>query len=608
MSGFITIYNTDSKPVQPRLLSSLVESLKFRGPDKQKIWVDDNIGMGHALFKTTYEAEYENQPTTLDRQVWITCSARIDDRKNLINKLNIKNKINLNKTPDSNLILHAYKKWGEACLEHLLGDFAFVIWDTKNKKIFSARDHFGVRQLYYAQKNNSFIICNSLSCILQHPKITKQLNDKAIGGFLLLGDHTWIDKSITAFKDIASLLPAHKLIFQNGKLKIQKYWDIPNDLPMIHYKKENDYIEHFQEIFKISVIDRLRIPSIAIAMSGGMDSTSIASIIHQIQRDTEHFPINMHAITGLHEQLLHCNERHFATLVAKKLHMPIHFISGDNYPLLQADITTTRPMEMLMPTYWLDFKKLVLSYSRVELTGASADNLFAFSPALTTIKEVNFLQVLFDMYQLRKRYGEIPSLGSGLQRKLNQIISRNKKDSPFPYPSWINPEFEKSQNLKNIWRDFFSNIQSQSHYRHPNAYNQLTKPDWSTDDIAYKTNITLPEERDPYLDLRLVKFVFSLPSVPWFFNKHLLRLSMNNILPNEVIKRKKTPLGDLQSKLLLKSENNWVEQWSLSPQLSSYIQMKNIPSLLSKHNIQNKTTSYVNLRPLHLNNWFTQMS
>ena len=101
MSGFITIYNTNGEPVDEPLIHSLTHTLKFRGPDRKKVWIDGNIGMGHTLFKTTFEAEYENQPSTLDQNVWITCSARIDDRKNLVKKLGISTQINLSKTPDN---------------------------------------------------------------------------------------------------------------------------------------------------------------------------------------------------------------------------------------------------------------------------------------------------------------------------------------------------------------------------------------------------------------------------------------------------------------------------------------------------------------------------
>lgn len=603
MSGFIAIYHTDDKPVQPRLLSSLVESLKFRGPDRQKIWVDGSIGLGHALFQTTNEAKYEKQPATLDRQVWITCSARIDDRKNLVNKLGMKKEIDLNKTPDSELMLHAYRKWGEDCLEHLLGDFAFVIWDNRNKKIFCARDRFGMRALYFAQKKNTIIISNSLHTMLQYPDITKELNDKAIAGFLLFGDQMWMDdKSITVFKDIISLQPAYKLTFQLGKLNIERYWDIPNNLPMIRYNKESDYIEHFQEIFKESVIDRIRTPSISITMSGGMDSTAIATTIQQIQQDNTP-SINLHAITAYYERLFQCNERHYASIVAEKLNIPIHFISADNYPLLDPSHATTRPMEMLTPALWLDVKKLASSYSRVQLTGASADNLFHFSPAITTLKEVNPLRVLLSMYKLRKTYSSIPPIGSGILEKLK----RNTKDNTGYYPSWLNPEFERREKLQDIWSDFYSNTPMRTNFRHPNAYKSLVTPIWNTDDIAFNTDTILPEERDPYLDVRLVEFVFSLPSTPWLFHKHILRESMQDMLPKEIIKRPKTPLGNLQSKLLRESENNWVDKWTPTMELSKYIQFKKIPLILSKNNKLDSQATYINLRPLLLNTWIKQI-
>lgn len=293
MSGFITIYNTNNEPVDKQLIHSLTNTLKIHGPDKQKVWLDSNIGMGHTLFKTTFEAEYENQPATLDNNIWITCSARIDDRENLVNKMEMKQKINLDLTPDSKLILYAYKKWGEACLNHLLGDFAFVIWDNTKQKIFCARDHFGTNQLYFAQTKNSFIVCNRLYCMRQHPQISDTLNDKAIAGFLLFGDHTWLDKSLTVLNNVHSLQAAHKLVLQNGNVRIQKYWNIPENIPLLRYKNESDYIEHFQKIFTLAVTDRIRTSSVAISLSGGMDSSSIAATIMKAQKKKRFYLSNL---------------------------------------------------------------------------------------------------------------------------------------------------------------------------------------------------------------------------------------------------------------------------------------------------------------------------
>jgi len=195
MSGFIAIVNTDGNPVDPDLLGRLTSSLRFRGPDRLKVWSEGQVGLGHTLFKTTDEAEFEHMPSSLEGDVWITGMVRIDARQALINKLGLHSKIRLDHTPDSALILYAYRKWGEKCLEHLMGDFAFVLWDRSQQKLICAKDHFGTRQLCYAWVGSSFLVSNSLHCLQQHPAISRQLNDKAIGGFLLFGDHTWLDKN-----------------------------------------------------------------------------------------------------------------------------------------------------------------------------------------------------------------------------------------------------------------------------------------------------------------------------------------------------------------------------------------------------------------------------
>ncbi len=287
MSGFVAIVNTDGTPVDRELLERLTDTLRFRGPDRQKIWIDGNVGFGHALFKTTYEAEFEAQPASLEGDIWIIGSARIDARQDLINKLGLQSEVRLDKTSDSDLILYAYRAWGEKWVENLLGDFAFVLWDNRKKRFFCARDHFGMRQLYYAHIGNCFIVSNTLHCILRHPAVSTRFDDRAIGGFLLFGDHTWLDKELTVYTDIKSLLPAHLLVLNNGKTTVRKYWDIPAEVPLLRYRKESDYIDHFQEVFKRAISDRLRINRVVLSMSGGMDSSSIAATLCEIRDERD---------------------------------------------------------------------------------------------------------------------------------------------------------------------------------------------------------------------------------------------------------------------------------------------------------------------------------
>ncbi len=606
MSGFITIYNTNQEPVDRSLIYSLTQTLKFRGPDQQNVWVDDNIGMGHALFKTTFEAEYENQPATIDNKVWITCSARIDDRENLVNKMGMKKEINLSLTPDSELILHAYRKWGEECLNHLLGDFAFAIWDKTKQNLFCARDRFGVRQLYFAQKNNTFIVCNNLNTIHQYPNMSKNLNDKAIAGFLLFGDHSWLDKSLTIFDDINSLLPAHKLIFKHGKTNIKRYWDIPSDLPLLKYKKRSDYIDHFHEVFKTAVEDRVRTPSITISMSGGMDSSSIAATIRELEKEKRIKNLKLQAVTSVYDRLFSSEERYFSGIVAKHLKIPIHYLAADDYPFVEPSVLTARPVEDYTPDYWLDFKKTVASYSRVVLTGKSGDNLLYYSPAISSLKESNPFSLVYDIFQLHKQYGSMPPLGTGLGSFLKKKLRKKVTSSPYPYPKWFNPEFERKMNLHDLWEKV---MQPKNHIqlnpRHPNAYSSITSPDWNTDDFYLVSDFTIPEERDPFLDLRLIEFLFSIPSTPWFFKKHILRESMRGILPDEIINRPKTVLGNMHTELLQQPTSKWISKWKETPNLLKYISKENMP-LFSSENIDDET-SYVNFRIIMLNSWIKKL-
>jgi len=597
MSGFISILNFDGKPVEKPLLKTLVQTLKPRGPDRQDLWTDGQIGMGHTLFRTTYEAAYERQPATLDNRIWIVCSARIDDRKNLVNKLGIT--IDLSRTPDSELILHAYRKWDEECLDHLLGDFAFVIWDSRVDKLFCARDRFGTNQLYYSQIKNSFIVSNSLYTMKEHPLISTTLNDKAMGGFLLFGDHTWLDKSLTVLNEVTSLLPAHKLVFYNGNKIIQKYWDIPKNIPLLNYRNKNDYIEHFREIFKTAVADRIRTPTAVISLSGGIDSSSIAATVMQLQQEQTIPPVELNAVTIIYEHLLPCNERYYAALVSKFLDIPLHYIKGDDYPFLKPAIGTTRPLEISQPSLWSDSEKKFSELSRVVLTGHAGDNLFAYPS--TARKDTSIFTFIVNMIRLKHLYGKAPSLNTGLRKKVKNFLGNNEVNAAYPYPIWLNSDFEKTLDLQKEWKSGWGYLKEKRSLvsRSSSLELSLLRPDWSTDDIIMNSSFTPTEKRDPFLDIRMVEFTLSLPAIPWLFNKHILRQSMKNRLPNEVVFRPKTPLGALDFALLNQSGNKWLSDWKMSKKTLTYINS----SIITEKIFDSEINVYLNSRPFVLDNW-----
>jgi asparagine synthase (glutamine-hydrolysing) len=606
MSGFIALVNTDGGLVDRALLETLTSHLIDRGPDRQQVWVDGPVGLGHTLFRTTDEARHENQPASLDGLVWITGCIRIDAREDLLHKLGLQRDIRLADTPDSHLVLHAYRAWGEHCLEHLLGDYAFALWDGERRTLFCARDRFGLRQLGYAQIGNTFIVSNSIYAIRQHPAVSARLCKPAIGDFLLFGDHRWGDRSRTAFADIRTLEPAHCLILENRTLKARRFWNLATAVPLLHYQKEAEYVDHFAHVFRICVADRLRTSDIVISLSGGMDSSSIAAVIRELQQ--QQIPsLTLHAISVLHDSIHPNDERYYVERVSRSLQISTRYIDGGRYPLLRPYVQTTCPLELYQPQLSLDTIRYDPTRSRVMLTGDGGDEVLAFSSVRKALKDVNAVNAIAMTYRLRSLYGTTPTLGTGLMVLKNRIVDCAKDAiSPYPYPDWINPDFEHELQLKQRWSDYWSLWLSgadSNSTRHPQIARALLTPDWNTDDAFMHSGCTLLEMRCPFLDPRLVDLVMSLPALPWLFNKHLLRRSMANKLPPEVLRRPKTPLGTLYESLRKQHLSEKIEPVAA---ISNYINPNWIDKL-SAH-VGRTTDSYVDLRPLILNTWLAAQS
>ncbi len=162
------ILNLDGAPVDRVLLEGMTLSLAFRGPDAQEVWCQGPVGLGHALLQIASGTPLEKQPAQIDGRLWIVADARIDARAELIGKL--KEKCQTSRaltlsTPDAELILHAYDAWGDACVEHLIGDFSFAIWDARERRLFCARDQFGVKPFFYAHVGSCLIFSNTLDCV-----------------------------------------------------------------------------------------------------------------------------------------------------------------------------------------------------------------------------------------------------------------------------------------------------------------------------------------------------------------------------------------------------------------------------------------------------------
>jgi asparagine synthase (glutamine-hydrolysing) len=599
MSGIVGIVNRNVKPIDSDLLQQMTQFMSYRGPDAQKIWMDDNVGFGHTMLRTTRVSLGEEQPFSLDGEVWITADARIDGRRELTEKLKIKDSINV--LPDAELILRAYYVWGEDCVQYLLGDFAFGIWDGRKKRLFCARDHFGLKPFYYAEVENCLIFSNTLNCLRIHPGVSDELNDLAIADFLLFGYNQ--EFNTTSFADIQRLPPAHCLTWSGESLHIKRYWTLPTD-GYIRYKKASDYVEHFRELIETAVSDRLRSNQVGIFMSGGMDSSSIAATAQKVLlKQSESF--DLRAYTVVYDKLIPDRERYYSGLVAETLNIPIHYLPADDYKLFesveQPEFQRPEPTDLSFLAISKEQFQRVASHSRVVLDGNGGDPVFyswgAYFHVVHLLKKLEVGQLVSDVVEYVRSHKRLPQ--PGLRSRVKRWLGIRKAIPPFP--EWINPELSAKLDLPAKWEQF-NQEKPLLHPIRPEAYHLLTLSLWPCLFESYDPGVTgFPlEVRYPFFDLRLVNYLLAIPPVPWCLHKELLRVAMEGYLPESVRQRPKSPLvGDRITPLLPQPGLLWKD--GFAPTLTKYVKQDR---LLLVNQINSKGGEiWRNLYLVSLNYW-----
>lgn len=284
MCGIAGIVNLDRKPAERGVLEEMAGALKHRGPDDTGVYLDGVIGLSHARLSIIDLSKDAHQPMpNEDSSLFIVHNGEIYNYIELKNDLIRLGHVFKSKT-DTEVILHAYEEWGERCLEYFNGMWAFAILDRKKKEVFCSRDRFGVKPFYYYFDNNAFIFASEPKALFKNPRIKKEPNDKAIFNYLSSG-YGYMDISDdTFFGSIKQLKPAHyiKLSVPDKKLVQIKYWDLDPD-KKAESKSEIEIYDKFRSLFEDSVRLRLRsdVP-LGVSLSGGLDSSSIACVMANI--------------------------------------------------------------------------------------------------------------------------------------------------------------------------------------------------------------------------------------------------------------------------------------------------------------------------------------
>jgi asparagine synthase (glutamine-hydrolysing) len=602
LSGIAGIFHRDGAPVATSALQACADALAFRGPNAQEIWSDGNIGFAHAMLRESCESQRERQPASLDNRFYITADVRLDARAELFASLQSQGRSFSPAAPDSEFILHSYAAWGAQCVDHLRGDFAFAIWDSTQKTLFCARDHFGIRPFYLALLGQLFFFSNTLDCLRLHQAVSGELNDAAVGDFLLFGLNC--DNATTIFRDIQRLLPAHSLTISSSDFRLHRYWTPPTD-GRIRYSRPEDYVEHFRAIIQSAVADRLRTDCTGILLSGGLDSGSVAAVAKESSTNPA-APSDLHSFTFLFDSQIADPEGDFARQTSEFLHIPHHALSFRSpKPFDRWDdpaFHTPEPMDDPLFTIVLDSYRNISTHCRVLLSGEGADNLMEFQmwPYLADLRRTHEWRRMFrdvSAYLSRRRF---PWLG--IYRRLQGVLGLNPETPVFP--KWLSPEFSQRALLEDRWREWnAASLPGMNHPIHPLGHASLSIPHWTRFfDLENPGFTRSPVQVNyPFLDLRMVNFLLSIPPFPWFFKKDLLRRAMRGHLPEAVRTRPKTPQqSDPFLECIRASDGNFTENFGWSGELDRYINS----SLLSplRGNMNSEQASQ-NARPHCLNIW-----
>ena len=595
MSGIVGIFERDGAPVDVALLQRLTALLEYRGPDALNTWSSGAVGFGHTLLFTRgamseAATEAESQPAQLtEPPLWITADVRLDARGELRAELLAAGQGASETASDARLILHAYAAWGTECVHRLRGDFAFAVWDEKNRTLFCARDHFGIKPFYYAIYEDLFLFSNTLQVLLAHPRISGELNESAVGDFLLFGLNC--DNAATTFRDVQRLPPAHALVVSRKEMQLRRYWEVPGD-GRIRYRRAGEYVEHFRSVFDAAMDERLDAEHIGILLSGGLDSAAVAATGKQLCADARR-GTKIRAYTLGQVESSDRRDRASAEPLAEALGIPWQFIAMDGVrpfagfdgerPIAPEPVDD--PMFAILPASFAEISR----DCRVLLSGEGSDNLMHFEmwPYVADLwRRGDHLRMAAEVAKYAWRR---PFPWRGIRSRVAGLFGRGGVRAK-AFPKWIAADFAERLDLRARWKAGQPlPTPPNRHPIHPIAQASLYLPQWTRFFESENCGVTrcTVEVRYPFLDLRVVEYLLAIPPFPWFFEKAILREAMAGRVLDATRLRPKTPFtGDPFLEELRKSgtlaADGHADGWPQSAEVSRYISPSSLTPLHGK--------------------------
>jgi asparagine synthase (glutamine-hydrolysing) len=554
------------------LLHLMLAAIAHRGPDDQGFYLGKNVGLAHARL-SIIDIQSGKQPMgNEDGTVFVSFNGEIFNYVELRKEL-IARGHQFRTNSDTEVIVHLYEEKGPDCVQHFNGDFAFALWDARRNLLMLARDRMGVRPLYYAKRRDCLFFASEIKALLQAPEVHPRLDPIALDQIFTF----WFPlASRTAFQDIFELPPAHVLIASAGNIQVRRYWklDYPqrDDGGDLDRRSQQSIAEELKHLLFDATRIRLRsdVP-VGAYLSGGLDSSIVTAIVHKLVPDQ----LRTFSVTFGSSEFDESDFQHQVVDALQTKHSAVACHAAEialQFPAVirhtECPILRTAPTPLYLLSNFVHRNGL-----KVVLTGEGADEVFA---GYDIFKEAKIRRFCAQSPQsprrsqlFRRLYHYLPRLQAQSQKYLEGFFANGTDETADPLYSHL-PRIRTTAKTKLFFSDDLMDairgydaladlrdgLPKDYSCWHPLSQAQYLEAAYllpsyilssQGDRVAMAHAV---EGRFPFLDHRVVEFAARIPpklKLRTLREKHILRESMQNLLPPAVGNRPKQPYRAFES-------------------------------------------------------------
>jgi asparagine synthase (glutamine-hydrolysing) len=548
-----------SGTVKDSVLRQMCAAMVHRGPDDEGIYAEGAIGLGMRRLSIIDLATGHQPIGNEDGTVWIVFNGEIYNHRALREQL-IALGHRFSTHSDTETIVHLYEEYGQQCVQHLRGMFAFAIWDSRVRKLFVARDRLGIKPLYYHLSPERFLFGSEIKVVLAHPDMYASFHRATLPEYLAFG---YVSGTETLYKGIHKLLPGHWLeVEEHGKVQIERYWDLGVNSDEKELG-ESDYVHTYRDLLESAVSSHMMsdVP-LGVFLSGGLDSSAVAALATRVRGGpVETFSVGYseHAYSELpHARLVaqHLNSIHHEVQLSRQ-----DFFDALPQLIWHEDEPIAWPSSVAL--YFV--ARLARERVTVVLTGEGSDETLAgYSRYAFTLKNAAFDRAYRRLLPggLRRRVRDSLSnssmIGAKTRRKLSHTFLAKDGTS---WPSFyfdnffsafseveqavllnenVRAEFEDGQSYRHVldyWERSSGSMLQRLLYTDIKTY--LVELLMKQDNMSMAASV---ESRVPFLDHELVEFAMRIPQrllIKGLSGKVILKKAVADLLPASILHRPK---------------------------------------------------------------------